>query len=364
MTNKVVFLVFGMSPRIDRRINEFIDNGYEVDVYGPGSPTSEKYYKNANYNYNILFYVDHRTSYFERLKKISLYLDVVKKYNKIETIFYLFTLNVAVLAYFSRGLRFIYEESDMLFDRFKNGFLRKATISINKNIIKKSFLTVFTSNGFIDFYYPQGAPNNIIVIPNKVSRLCLELPRKNNHSTDFEHLRIGFAGNIRYQTILNVSDIVSERFPNYEFHYYGDTSGLNESQKEHINSQERVFIHGSYKYPYDLPEVYGNLDLIVCTYDVEGINPQYAEPNKLYEAIFYETPMIVSDNSYLSKKVEKLGIGISVDANDKEDIYRKISSITQKNYISFVDAMKAIPKKDLVNINDSFFEKLKAMLAK
>ena len=35
-------------------------------------------------------------------------------------------------------------------------------------------------------------------------------------------------------------------------------------------------------------------DMVVATYDVTIENVRYAEPNKIYEAIFFETPIILS----------------------------------------------------------------------
>lgn len=351
-----------MSPRIDRRIREFVKNGYEVEVYGGSAESSKKYEGNDVYKYNVLYELGETSSYFERIKHLPQMRRIIKQHDKNNTLFYFFSLNVAVLIFFVSHIKYIYEESDMLFDRFSSPILRKFVIHINKRIIKKSILTVFTSEGFADYYYGDNKPTNLVVIPNRVSPDCVHYPSKGKEIIDFNKLKIGFAGNVRYQSILNVSDVVVEKFDGFVFHFFGDTIGLSPEQVNHIQTQSRVFIHGSYKYPSGLAEVYDSLDFIVCTYDATGVNPQYAEPNKLYEAIYYDTPIIVSSNTFLAKKVEKLGIGFSVDANDKEDIYNKLKNITPEIYQSYVDAIKSIPKEQALNINDNFFKLLKANL--
>ena len=362
MIKSVVFFVLGMSPRIDRRIREFVKNGFDVEVYGGSAKSSKKYEVNDVYKYNVLYELGEKSTYLERLRHFPQMLKIIKEHDKRTTLFYFFSLNVATLIWAAPRIKYIYEESDMLFDRFRNSFLRKFVIHINKRIIKKSVLTVFTSEGFADYYYGDNKPTNLVVIPNRVSPDCIHYPSKGKEKIDFNKLKIGFAGNVRYQSILNVSDVVVEKFDGFVFHYFGDTIGLSSEQVKHIQTQPRVFIHGSYKYPSGLAEVYDSLDFIVCTYDATGVNPQYAEPNKLYEAIFYNTPIIVSSNTFLAKKVEKLGIGFSVDANDKKDIYNKLKSITPEKYKSYVDAIKSIPKEQALNINDNFFKMLKENL--
>lgn len=79
-----------------------------------------------------------------------------------------------------------------------------------------------------------------------------------------------------------------------------------EIEAESLKDINNIFFHGAFKNPIDLPKIYSKIDFIVATYDTTTLNPQYAEPNKIYEAIFFRTPIIVSYNSYLANKVNKL----------------------------------------------------------
>ena len=359
MINKVVFIVFGMSPRIDRRIREFIANDFDVEVYGGRSESSRKYEGTDAYQYNAIYEIGETSTYRERMKNLPKFNAVMKKFDRKTTLFYFFSLNTAVLFLINPGIRYIYEESDMLFDRFHKRYLRKLVIMINKRIIRKSVLTVFTSEGFADYYFGDERPDNLVVIPNRVSPDVRNYPIKKKQTVDFEHLKFGFAGNVRYKAIMNVTDVVVENYPGHEFHYHGDIVATPKEWIDHLKELPRVFIHSSYKYPSGLSEVYGNLDFVVCTYDAKGVNPCYAEPNKLYEAIYFETPIIVSSNTFLAKKVEKLGIGFAVNADDKADIYSKLQQLTPERYQSFVEAMQRIPKEQSLNINKNFFKLLK-----
>ena len=364
MINKVVFFVLGMSPRMDRRIKEFINNGFDVDVYGGRTENSKRYESEDIYKYNVLYEFAETSSYVERMKNLPLFKNIINQYDKSTTLFYLFSLNVAVLSLYTPGLRYIYEESDMLFDRLSNLIMRKIIIRINKHIINNSFLTVFTSEGFADFYYGEKPPKNIVVIPNRVAPSIRNIEVKEKPNIDFDHLVFGFVGFARYKAIVNVSDTVIEKIPNGEFHYFGDLVGLDDETIKHLQSQERVFLHGPFNYPEGLVDAYSKMDFSVCTYDVTGVNTRYAEPNKIYEAIYFETPIIVSSNTFLAKKVERLGIGFAVNSNDREDIYQKIKQITPRQYEAYKNALKKISKNKALNINDNFFRVLKESISK
>lgn len=360
MSRHVVFFVFDPSPRIDRRIREFIGEGYEVEVYGLANEKNIRYCRNDVYIYQLIAEMRPGMPYLERASHLKKILQVIDR-QRNDTLFYFFTLNVAIVTLLRRNIRFIYEESDMLFDRFNNRFLQKLVIAINKRIIKRSLQTVFTSEGFADYYYGDIVPNNVSFITNRVSSECLKLDYKPSSPPDFEHLKFAFVGNIRYQSILNVSSYISD-CTQHEFHYYGNAESLSKVQLSKLD-MPRVHMHGLFSNPGDLPSIYSSIDFVVCTYDINGVNPRYAEPNKLYEAIFFRKPIIVSCNSFLAKKVERLGIGLSLDPNSSDDINSVLSTITPESYNRMIKNLNGIPQLSAVNINDGFFKKLEDLLS-
>lgn len=360
MRKHVVFFVFDPSPRIDRRIREFVSEGYGVEVYGLANENNIRYCHNDVYVYHLIAEMKPGMPYLKRASHLKKILQIIDR-QRPDTLFYFFTLNVAVVTLLRRRIRFIYEESDMLFDRFSNRTLQKLVIAVNKRIIRKSIQTVFTSEGFADYYFGESVPDNISYITNRVSTSCLKLDYKPSFPTDFNCLKFAFVGNIRYQSIFNVSDYISDS-TQHEFHYYGNAESLSKEQFFRLE-KPRVSMHGLFSNPDDLPSIYSSIDFVVCTYDIKGVNPRYAEPNKLYEAIFFRKPIIVSCDSFLAKKVERLGIGLSLDPNSSEDIASVISKITPELYSRMVQNLNAIPQSSAVNINDGFFKKLEVLLS-
>lgn len=362
--NKVIFIVRTMVPRVDKRIKEFIANGFEVEVYGfEFENVRIDNTKNTAYYYNVLATIPNfpnQLSYKQRAilfyKKIK---GVINRYDKKKTLFYFFTINTSFITLLTPNLLFINEESDMLFDRSKKPLVRKLIIWVNKKIIKKSYKTVFTSQGFADYYYGNNVPSNIVVIPNKVNGDCLKLPLVEKSSFDINHIRFAFTGNARYQSIFNMCKVIAEHFPQHEFHFYGTLNYFTDEQKEAVKGYKNVIVHGPFNNPVDLPEIYSKIDFVVSTYDSESVNVRYAESNKIYESMFFETPIIVSTDTILEKKVKQYNTGYSVDALDDEAIIRLVNTITVEQYEQFRNSLKTIDKKESVNDNTEFLCKLK-----
>lgn len=120
-----------------------------------------------------------------------------------------------------------------------------------------------------------------------------------------------------------------------------------------------VFYHGRFKNPNDLPKIYENIDILLCTYDYRIDNVRYAEPNKLYEAIYFRKPIIVSSNTFLSNKVSELNIGYHIDSLDKNSIVSFFNNLTSGSLRTKVNACSAIPREECIMNDTEFFEHIK-----
>lgn len=356
MINKVVFFYNYMDDRYDKRVKEFISQGYNVEVYAfmHLDDTEDKY---SGYLIHPLKHYPQLPSYRQRIMEFTpTFRRIVKQYDPNATLFYFFSLNTAFTSLFCKNIKYIYEESDMLFDRTDNKLLRWIIKRLNKHIIRKSSQTVFTSEGFATYYFGDAIPDNITIIPNKVSPTCLNLPIYDRRPIDYNHIRFGFVGGARYMALYTFAKNLITLFPQHEFHFYGSVNAYTEEQVKALESVGNITFHGKFKAPVDFPAIYGNIDFVVSTYDTTEINPRYAEPNKLYESMFFGVPIIVSSNSFLADKVARLGIGFDVDPYNIDDISKKIGAINPDSYEKYWNAVTQIPKQDSVNSNKEFFE--------
>ena len=96
----------------------------------------------------------------------------------------------------------------------------------------------------------------------------------------------------------------------------------------------------------------------MATYDTTSINAQYAEPNKLYESIYFRTPIVVSSNTFLAKKVNRLGIGYDINGLNKEEIKSFVNNLTTEDLLKKKAASSEIPKESATNTNPDLFKYL------
>ena len=146
--------------------------------------------------------------------------------------------------------------------------------------------------------------------------------RVDNELSKKPKIKIGFVGVVRYMK--ENMNLIRQMKNNgkYEFVYIGKTYPECNLEKTCKNENiENVTFKGEFNNK-DKPEIYKDIDIINALYGNESLEVQTALPNKLYDAIVFKKPMIVSKGTYLSELVEKYKIGIAVDF--KENFYEVI----------------------------------------
>ena len=202
-------------------------------------------------------------------------------------------------------------------------------------------------------------PKNAVVIANKLNQGILKL--ETIEKTVSDKIRVGFVGKPRFKSVVAFAKVLCERYKNFEFHIYGGPILEEKDGFEALSRYGNYFYHGPFKNPDDLPEIYSKLDLVLSTYDIEFENVRYAEPNKLYEAIFFRTPIIVSEKTFLGDKVRKLGIGYCVNPLEEKEVEHLLSSITEDSISRLKSNCEKIDRDECVDCFDSFVEEVKSL---
>lgn len=366
MNQEVVFiLTSSVNPNSIKRIDEFVSRGYQVKAYGfkrdvdvPNKPKSTNIEVLGSYKNNLSYYKRCFVIY-KGIKK------VLKETKAQESIYYLVGLDVAMFFRLQTKRPYIFEEADLVHTNFKIKLVKDIYERIDKSVIKHSLISAFRSEGFVKYHFGECVPENVHVIANRLNVGIKDydvLPKK---PVDLKHLKIGYVGFIRYSSILNFAKVYCEHFPQHEFHFYGTfTSDENKQRFSEMDKFENCYFHGSFKSPDELNIIYSGIDLVLSTYDVSSENVRYAEPNKIYEAIYFETPIIVSSRTFLADKVNRLGIGYDIDAMDSNEIVKFVESLSIDYYQEIVKHMQAVDKDTVINKNDDFFEVLKNRMIK
>lgn len=363
MSHKIIFIINSAhNQRCIKRVEEFMHHGYDIEAYAISRNEALRNDR-IPFELKIVATYDNLTPYHKRLGIIWKALKGIKnKHNGEDVVYYFFGLDIAMLGRLVMRSKYFYEESDLVHSYLGKRLLVNIFESIDKHIITHSKATVFTSEGFLKYHYGDQRPNNTFLIPNRLNPSILQLEEPNNHKVQTNKIRFGFVGGARYESIAKIAEYVASFSDDIEFHFYGSVQKEEEHLFTHLKDTPNIIWHGAFKNPKDLPEIYSALDVVVSTYDVKYDNVRYAEPNKIYEAIYFRTPIIVSSGTFLAEKVARLGIGYDVNPLDKDAVFSLIKRIQAEGIDYIINNIKKIDKMEAINSNDSFFQRLEEIL--
>lgn len=313
------------------------------------------------FKYECIGLISNEDSYWKRLFIIKDGISKVIRKEGKDCLYYIFSLDNAIAARLvCWHLKYIYEVSDLMELMINNKFLSRLLVWMNRKIVKHSILSVYTSEGFVPFLNPNGAnPEKTVVLPNKLNAYCKNKPQTKDKSTDLNHLRFGFTGAIRTETIFNLIKTIGE-CGKHEVHLYGlytDENNGGYSIRSLVDQYKNIFYHGPFKNPDDLSDIYSHIDIVLCYYKSSG-NDLYLEPNKLYEAIFYDCPIIVAENTFVGRKVKQLNVGYTIEQGDVDSLKTFLASINQSNFDEKVAAIKVIDKNECIDHPELLFDRL------
>lgn len=358
---RIIFIANNIAdPHIHKRVQEFIDQGYEVEMYG-----CLRTGINLNHQYPYKIHIFATFGQQRYIKRLGILLKAIRKIladTREDDIYFCFGLDNALAVYLQTHRRFIYEEADLQHTYIKLKPIAKFLDWMDKRVIKRSLLTIFTSDGYLQYHFQGKRPANAAMIYNKLDASILDMPMLPKRPLDASHLKIAFVGELRGKAVYNFAKVIGENFPQHEAHFYGYVNKAEELKYEQLKRFPNIIFHGRFRSPVDLPRIYSEIDIVYSTYDAVYDNIRYAEPNKLYEAIYFDTPIIVSSHTFLAEKVRSLGIGFDVDAMDDEAVCQLIKSLTADRIQEKVRHATAIDKKSTINENSEFFTKLKRLL--
>ena len=365
ITTNIIFIAPQLQqPRVIRRITTVYNAGYSIKVYGFDSGIFSENLNSISFPVTEIVRRDKKDSKFKKAFCFIKTLYRIKKENSKDDIYYIFSAEMGNFSWILKNRKTIYEEADILGAYFAKSWLRNLFRYIDMGTIKRSLLTVFTSEGFIDYTFGKARPKNVLVIPNKLNSFFFNEERKKEvvpSVVDLNHIKFGFVGIIRYpNTIVRFAEVIGREFPQHEFHFFGDPDVP--SFLDSVKDLPNVFMHGPFVNPTDLPSIYSKIDVVVSCYDIKSWNVRVAEPNKLYEAIFFETPIVVSKETFLAKQVDYYNAGYAIKADDDQSIIDFVSGIKLDDIRTYSQSEKLVPWQDLIDNTQPFLERLESIV--
>jgi len=233
---------------------------------------------------------------------------------------------------------------------FKHNLISDAFKFVEKHLVTK-FVTklIVTSDKFYSLYY-KDLVSDYFVLENKPLIKMLPLP-KNTVKEKLDIIRIGVIGVIRKEALLFLINTVANK-KNFIVKIYGE--GIGEDEIKYVSKlYDNINFYGRYDFFEEISDIYNSIDIVYIVYETRSTisNINLALPNKLYESMYYKKPVIVSKNTYLSERVEKLNIGYVINYGVSQELLDVLDDFSN-NKERFKGNFECISKSEYIADND------------
>lgn len=188
---------------------------------------------------------------------------------------------------------------------------------LEKIAIKYAAFTALSSRGFMSYL-----PSNDYLFIHNIDPTIDQAFEKFNRINDCENrIRISYIGNIGFFNEIKRFLCIFGNDKRYLLGFYGKGS---EKVLEYCKECKilNVEFHGAFKRE-ETVEYYRKTDVVYNVYGNSSANLQAALSNKLYYALKFHLPMIVSENTYMSEicNTYKFGIDFQEESNFADRFY-------------------------------------------
>lgn len=357
-TNILFLLSHQPNPRFVKQI-KYLSTSNDVSViyfYRDYMKDLSSEYKDAcKINKNIASisngnYLQRVGKYLQSIQKLYRLLKV----NKFDT---LIVNNIDTLVLFKictlfqkTNTKIVMEISDLRSHTYTNGLKAKVMRTLEKLIFKFVDKLIVTSPKFYEMYYSKLFSDEAFLLENKP--LSDMIPPKLEKIIN-DKIIIGIVGLLLqgkpYETLFETI----KNDDRFEVHIYGKGT-YQKLVEEYASKYENIKYFGEYNFFQDSAKIYASLDILYMLYDTTNgsLNNKIALPNKLYEAMYFQVPIITSSGTYLGELVEEYGIGETIKCCDKEklidmlnsmntnQIFKKFSELNDNTYLGDEDYKK------------------------
>jgi len=328
--------------RVQKVCNTLKNNNFEIYLIGRQLPSSLNLnlpYKTFRFkllfNKGFLFYAEYNIRLFFKL--LFLKKDILLA-NDLDTLL----PNFLISKIFNKKLVYdsheLYTEVPELLDR---PFIKNIWLTIEKWIFPK-LKNVYTVNKSIAKYYNKLYNIDLKVIRNFPNKQVLIKTKKTPFKFEHKNLLI-YQGAINKGRGLELIIETMQFLKSTELIIVGD----GDIKKTLIKKVNHLNLNQSIKFidkqlPNQLKELTPLANLGLSIEENLGLNYRYALPNKLFDYIQAEIPVLASDLPEMSSIVKKYHIGEIINIRSPKELAKQIEEIlgSKHNYIEFIKRAK------------------------
>lgn len=217
------------------------------------------------------------------------------------------------------------EVGDIRKIQVNRGLVGSALRALETIVANSASLLVATTDAFITEYYRKTLH---VTTPSLVIENKLEPGVGSSEPRTTGNFTIGYFGMLRCDTSWSILEALAVSRPTWNILVAGMAFQPPDIEKR-IERLPNVKWLGEYKSPQDLPQLYGQVDMIWASPfpGPDESNWRWARSNRFYEACHFRKPLIVYRDSGDGKAVRTYDIGIEIGGNSIETNVRKINAI-------------------------------------
>ncbi|MCF8303739.1 MAG: glycosyltransferase family 4 protein [Bacteroidales bacterium] len=184
------------------------------------------------------------------------------------------------------------------------------------------------------------AGNNITVVENAISLKRINISTK--PKIEDNYLDLIYTGGINYhrgvQIVIQALPRIIEKIPNIRFHVVGSGAYMERimTLTQETGVGDYVTFHG-WKSQQEVYELINQSDLAVIPH-LKSVQTDNSSPNKLYQYMYIEKPILASNCKSIERVINKVGCGLIYADQSPEDLANKIIEMNSKD-------MKTMAKK-------------------
>jgi glycosyltransferase involved in cell wall biosynthesis len=228
----------------------------------------------------------------------------------------------------NKNFKLVYDEHDLFYLYFENRG-RTQSLLLSKLVKKIELLCLRKVN-----YHIVVTPNMKRLYENITKSIVItNAPLKSSFKTIEKTKRkkiiIGFIGAVRYFNELKVLIDTSSKYENMEVFIAGKGTKLDEI-KGYVAQKgyNHVRIFGQYHID-QLEELYSQIDITYLVYPSK--DAKISLPNKFFESIVTETPMIAYEKSEFGEIIKRNSLGWTISSQNLEDRLSEVLKQINKN---------------------------------
>lgn len=266
-----------------------------------------------------------------------------------------------------KHVHIIYEIADLhrlLVDK-QTGILRamaqKYLLWLDHKCSKQIDLLIVTSEQYYTTYFSSFIPKEKVMFFPNIPDLSVfdTYQKKENH----EQFTIGYFGVIRYKNEIRllINSLTKHNARLIIAGYEENGTDI----EELCRNRSDIEWKGRYDFKNSAASLYSQCDCIYAVYDASMSNCKVALPNKLYEAVYCELPILVADQTHVGDIVRKQHVGIPVAHDSQSAIDSALARLENKEeYDGFVSGCKRYKKElDLERYNNELVKRIEAFIS-